>query len=72
MARRFRTAQVLDALAGGPSTVGPIVDRLYPGLDERLVRAARATITSHLVYLMGEGVVDSDATPSFTATFRLI
>ncbi len=69
--RRSRTEQVLAVLADGPTAVGAIVERLYPELDARLVRAAKATITSHLIALRDEGVVSIETTPSFSSIWSL-
>jgi glyoxylase-like metal-dependent hydrolase (beta-lactamase superfamily II) len=57
--RRFRDTQVLDLLDSGYGDLDAMVERIYPGLDERLVRAAKGTLLSHLLRLMDCGVVDA-------------
>jgi len=69
--RHHRTRQVLEVLADGPGDVGSIVALLYPGLDDRLVRAAKATITSHLLLLQRQGQAVADGLPSFTTVWAL-
>jgi glyoxylase-like metal-dependent hydrolase (beta-lactamase superfamily II) len=58
--RLFRDAQIAELIADGICEIPVIVDRLYPGLDERLVRAARATVLSHLLRMLQQGRVRAD------------
>ena len=53
--RRMRTAQIMDALAAGLDTVPLLTQRVYQGLDARLVPAARESVLAHLVALMQSG-----------------
>jgi glyoxylase-like metal-dependent hydrolase (beta-lactamase superfamily II) len=46
--RNGRTAQVLEALAVEPMTIPQLVGRMYPGLDERLIKAAGRSVLAHL------------------------
>lgn len=49
--RGIRTEQIRMALADGLTTVDEIVERLYPGLSERLLDAARDTVRAHLEFM---------------------
>lgn len=49
--RRIRSEQVRLALDDGHTTVDAIVARLYPGLPELLLDAARDTVRAHLEYM---------------------
>lgn len=55
--RRFRDRQILALVHDGVGAVAPVVERLYVGLDERLVKAARATVLAHLLRLEALGEV---------------
>ena len=52
--RGIRTEQIRLALADGRTTVDAIVERLYPGLSERLLDAARDTVRAHLEFMESE------------------
>jgi glyoxylase-like metal-dependent hydrolase (beta-lactamase superfamily II) len=56
--RHERTRQIVEALAVAPRTVAQIVERLYVGLDPRLVGAAGRSVLAHLVELERQGNVD--------------
>ena len=62
--RLDREAAIVAALRAAPHTAGALVARLYVPLDSRLVRAAEASVTAHLLKLAAEGVAESapDAT----------
>ncbi len=55
--RREREEQVLAALQAGDSTPETIVNRVYEGLREPLVRLARESVLAHLIKLEREGRV---------------
>jgi glyoxylase-like metal-dependent hydrolase (beta-lactamase superfamily II) len=57
--RQFRDAQVLDQLGSGNGELDVMVERIYPGLDERLVKAANGTLLSHLLRLIDLGAVEA-------------
>jgi glyoxylase-like metal-dependent hydrolase (beta-lactamase superfamily II) len=69
--RRTRERQVLDALAAAPATPADLVPGIYPGLDERLHKAAARSLLGHLVALTREGVVEVDGPLGGSATYRL-
>lgn len=49
--RRTREDQILSALRDGPASVAELTTRLYPGLDARLIPAARQNVLAHLLDL---------------------
>jgi glyoxylase-like metal-dependent hydrolase (beta-lactamase superfamily II) len=52
--RGIRTEQIRLALADGLESVDAIVERLYPGLSERLLDAARDTVRAHLAFMQSQ------------------
>lgn len=52
--RGIRTEQIRMAIADGHTTVDAIVGRLYPGLSDRLLDAARDTVRAHLEFMESE------------------
>lgn len=54
--RRQRERQVIEALDSGATDPRAIVTRIYPELNEALVRRAEETVTAHLVKLEHDGV----------------
>jgi glyoxylase-like metal-dependent hydrolase (beta-lactamase superfamily II) len=69
--RHERERQVLAALAPGPSDVEHLVPVVYPGLDERLHKAAGRSMLAHLLQLDAAGAVEHDGPLGRTAVFRL-
>jgi glyoxylase-like metal-dependent hydrolase (beta-lactamase superfamily II) len=72
--RLHRTAQVLEQLSSGEKTIAAFVAAMYPGLDERLIKAAGRSVLAHLVALRQEGRVLStndadDATTQYSLGF---
>jgi len=51
--RAGREDQILAALSDGPAAIADLTARIYPGLDPRLVPAARQNVLAHLVDLAG-------------------
>ncbi len=66
--RRERERQIVEQLRLGSRSIPDIVAALYVGLDERLHRAAGASVQSHLVALLDDGVVEHDTAAD---TYRL-
>ncbi len=66
--RRERERQIIEQLRLGSRSIPEIVAALYVDLDERLHRAAGASVQSHLVALCDDGAVDHDADAD---TYRL-
>jgi glyoxylase-like metal-dependent hydrolase (beta-lactamase superfamily II) len=54
--RRMRERQVLEALEAGVGSVEDIVERIYVGLADPLVRMARESVLAHLLKLQDEGL----------------
>ncbi|MDG2523375.1 MBL fold metallo-hydrolase [Caulobacter segnis] len=69
--RRAREAQVLAALAEGPTTIRAMVPVLYVAVDPRLHPAAAHSLLGHVVQLVGEGRVISDGPPGVETVLRL-
>ena len=57
--RLQREKQILKRLGAGDRTVGQVVAAAYPGLDPRLVPAAGASVTAHLLDLKRRGMVEA-------------
>ncbi len=57
--RDQRTEQIRAVLAQAPASIPEIVAACYPGLDERLVKAAGRSVLSHLFALRDDGAVTS-------------
>ena len=56
-----RGRQILDAIAGGSSTIPGIVLRVYPDIAPALTAAAGESVLAHLLKLQGEGRVGNDS-----------
>ncbi len=73
--RHFRTAQVLEQLKSGQTSIPKIVEQLYIGLDSRLIPAAGRSILAHMIDLIERGHVLGKAKPGFrvgtASTFTL-
>ena len=54
---RDRESRILAALEAGATTVGDVVERVYPGLDRALYFATAENIGAHLRKLSGDGRV---------------
>jgi glyoxylase-like metal-dependent hydrolase (beta-lactamase superfamily II) len=58
--RRWREKSVLDALAGGATTIRRIVPEIYRGLAPQMLPAATLSVQAHVEYLIEKGLVASD------------
>ncbi len=67
--RLDREAQVLGAVRGGGDRIPAMVDKLYVGLDPKLKPAAAQSVYSHLLKLVAEGRVRSDADPQLSSRY---
>ncbi len=56
--RQMRNEQVLEAVRSGASTIGAVVERIYPKQAFAVRRAARMTITAHVEYLEALGLLN--------------
>lgn len=69
--RLWREGQILKALQAGPSSIRPLVERLYQGLDTRLHPAAAHSLWAHLIKLVREGRVACEGEPGLDDEYRL-
>src|SRR5690349_15447922 len=58
--RAYREAQLLDALAGGPSTVDQLVETIYAAYPREVWPAAAQSTRATLAKLLAEGRVEDD------------
>jgi glyoxylase-like metal-dependent hydrolase (beta-lactamase superfamily II) len=68
--RKLRETQILDCLDKGISTIPKMVGRMYKGLDDRLIGAARHSIFSHVIDLANRGVIVSAEEISIEAEYQ--
>ena len=66
--RMQRERQILNRLEAADRTVPEIVAAAYPGLDPRLVPAAGASVTAHLLDLVRRGLVMRGEGETWTTT----
>ena len=69
--RRAREAQVLAALAAGPTTIKAMVPALYAAVDPRLHPAAAMSVLAHVLLLAKQGRVACDGEPGLDSVYRL-
>jgi len=69
--RAEREAEILAALAKGPSTIPEIVHLVYAAVDPRLHLAAGRSVLAHLRELTAEGRVACDGEPGLEAVYRV-
>ncbi|MBL8596583.1 MAG: MBL fold metallo-hydrolase [Devosia sp.] len=55
--RQLRNRQIADAVAAGATTIGGLLDRIYPQLTARLRFAAALTLRAHIEYLAERGLI---------------
>ncbi len=76
--RNGREAQIVEALAAGPTTIKDIVPPMYADVDKRLWRAAANSVYSHLLALVKQervevsGTTEADGTPMISSTWALV
>jgi len=63
--RMEREAQILAALKDGLGRIPDMVNRIYVGLDPRLIPAAGLSVLAHLLELMKQGRVTASGLPAF-------
>ena len=69
--RRAREAQVLAALADGPTTIKAMVPTLYAAVDPRLHPAAAMSVLAHMLLLVKEGRVKCEGGAGLDGTYQL-
>jgi glyoxylase-like metal-dependent hydrolase (beta-lactamase superfamily II) len=55
--RELRNRQIVDAVAGGATRTGELLQRIYPTLSAKLRFAAALTLRAHIEYLDGLGAI---------------
>jgi glyoxylase-like metal-dependent hydrolase (beta-lactamase superfamily II) len=55
--RKQREGQILRLLEAGPQAIPAMTERMYVGLDRRLLPAAERSVLAHLYDLRGRGMV---------------
>ena len=58
--RKQREGQILRLLRDTPLPLGPMTQRMYVGLDPRLIPAAERSVLAHLYDLRGRGLIDEE------------
>jgi glyoxylase-like metal-dependent hydrolase (beta-lactamase superfamily II) len=58
--RRWREQAILEAIRSGHRTISAVVGVVYRGIDDRLVRAASASVAAHVEHLISRGLVRAD------------
>ena len=69
--RRAREAQVLAALAQGPTTIRTMVPTLYAAVDPRLHPAAAMSVLAHMLLLVKQGRATCEGEPGLDSVYRL-
>jgi glyoxylase-like metal-dependent hydrolase (beta-lactamase superfamily II) len=69
--RRAREAQVLAALADGPTTIKAMVPTLYAAVDPRLHPAAAMSVLAHVLLLVREGRVTCEGVVGLDSVYSL-
>lgn len=71
--REARTAQILERLRAGDTTIDQMVPVLYADVDESLHPAAARSVLAHMVALAEDGVArTADAEPGTASTWELL
>lgn len=69
--RQERSTQILDLLAGGPTTIAEIVPRLYADVRKQLWPAAAGSVYAHLLHLQQLAMVGPEDGPSLQRAGRV-
>ncbi len=67
--RHAREDQILACLAGGPSTIPPMVEAMYAGVGRHLHAAAARSVLSHLIHMTETGRARCDGPPGPDAVY---
>jgi glyoxylase-like metal-dependent hydrolase (beta-lactamase superfamily II) len=60
--RQLRNRQIVEAVASGATTVGDLLERIYPTLGARLRPAAALTLKAHIEYLSERNLIRTHRT----------
>jgi len=69
--RLDRERQIIEQIAAGHGTIKEMVPIMYAAVDPRLHPAAAGSVYSHLIHMVGEGIVVSDGPPRGDSLYRL-
>ena len=61
--RQLRNRQIEEAVKGGATRIGELLDRIYPTLKGKLRIAAGFTLRAHIEYLSARGTIRARRTP---------
>ena len=70
--RKLRETQILDCLDKGTTNISDMVARLYKGLDERLIGAARHSVFSRIIDLSNRGVIQANGDIDIAAEYKRV
>lgn len=70
--RKQREGQIMRLLRATPLTIPAMVDRMYVGLDPRLVPAAERSVLAHLYDLRSRGVVMPGSDDALGGVWRIV
>jgi len=69
--RLDRERQIREQIAAGHDTIKEMVPIMYAAVDPRLHPAAAGSVYSHLIHMVGEGIVVCDGPPRGDSRYRL-
>jgi len=69
--RLDRERQILEQIAAGHGAIKEMVPIMYAAVDPRLHPAAAGSVYSHLIHMVGEGIVVCDGPPRGDSRYRL-
>jgi len=69
--RLDRERQILEQIAAGHGAIKEMVPIMYAAVDPRLHPAAAGSVYSHLIHMVGEGLVVCDGPPRGDSRYRL-
>lgn len=69
--RLERERQVIEQLEAGLAHIKPMVAEMYRDVDARLHPAAAHSVLAHMIWLIEQGVAETDGTPGLDSAYRL-
>lgn len=70
--RRMRENQITTCLEDGVGRIAGMVERMYIGLDPRLIPAAQRSVFAHIIHMTELGKIGCDGEIRLDADYRLI
>jgi glyoxylase-like metal-dependent hydrolase (beta-lactamase superfamily II) len=61
--RELRNRQIVDAVQSGATSISALVKRIYPPMSPQVRLAAGMTVTAHVEYLAGRGLLRAERRP---------